>query len=180
MKALVIIDMQNDFVTGALANPAAQAIVEPMKEFIEQYDGELVFFTKDSHNADSYLATQEGKKLPVPHCIWNTDGWEVVKELSLAALNNKRIKHIRTIHKPTFGFGSGIKYAFDEFDTEMLTEITVVGTCTDICVVSNVLALKELFPEVTIKVIGSLCAGLTEKKHKAALEVMRSCQVEVE
>lgn len=161
---LIVIDMQNDFIDGSLANEAAARIVPEMAEFIKGFDE--VIFTRDTHH-DNYLSTAEGRNLPIPHCIEGTKGWEVREELVNAA-------HARAyVNKPTFG------YIDWNLDLHPGDEITLVGTCTDICVVSNALILKAKYPENRISVVGHLCAGLTEEKHKAALEVMRSCQVEV-
>lgn len=166
-KALIVIDMQNDFVTGALANPAAEAIVKPIAKKVKSFDGTIIA-TRDTHDAD-YLKSPEGVKLPVEHCIKNTDGWKVVPEIE-AAIKVKQ--DFRYLDKPTFGMPR-------DWNLGTYDEVEVVGTCTDICVVSNVLLLKALYPALSIKVHANLCAGLSEEKHLAALEVMRSCQVEV-
>ena len=170
MKVLVVVDMQNDFVTGALANPMAEAIIPNIAKKIKQYlkNGDRVIFTRDTHNAN-YLETPEGKALPVPHCIYGTKGWVVVDEL-----NHPECKHI---NKPTFGY----KYwEYDLYDgNEEISEVELVGTCTDICVISNAIIFKAQFPELKITVDSSCCAGLTPEKHEAALEVMRSCQINV-
>lgn len=168
-KLLIIIDMQNDFIDGSLANPAAQAIVPGIVDLIKSWDGKIGV-TLDTH-FNSYLTTQEGKNLPIPHCISDTKGHKLNKEIA-DAMGEKAVYFI---YKPSFGFTGWNDYALDKhFD-----EITLVGTCTDICVVSNALMLKSCYPETKIRVIGSLCAGLTPEKHEAALEVMRSCQIEV-
>ena len=166
-KTLIIIDMQNDFVYGSLANPAAEAIIPNIKKKIEKYqkNNDEIIFTRDTHNSD-YLDTTEGKYLPVSHCIMGTSGWLTVDELNYPGY--------RHINKPTFGYKHW-GYEFDTFDPE----IEIVGTCTDICVISNALILKAEFPRAKIIVDASCCAGLTPEKHKAALEVMKSCQIEV-
>ena len=170
MKILIVVDMQNDFVTGALANPAAQAIVPKIAKKIEQYEkkGHRIIFTRDTHDSN-YLNTPEGKNLPIPHCIFGTSGWCVVDEL-----NNPEHKHI---NKPTFGY----KYwEYEIYDGNGdIEDIELVGTCTDICVLSNALLLKTDYPNIPISVDSSCCAGLTPEKHEAALEVMRSCQINV-
>ena len=188
MEVHIIVDMQNDFINGALANPAAQAIVKPICQYLntEVHENDLIIMTMDTHDG-GYLHTQEGKYLPVPHCIYNTTGWQVnedVKEAAIgAALNNRAFYSFHD--KPTFGDAANISNIIRKHcrrypsGGESIDSITVMGTCTDICVVSNVLGLKAEFPEIPIRVIGSLCAGLTPEKHEAALEVMRSCQVEV-
>lgn len=166
-KVLIVIDMQNDFVTGALANPDAQDVVRPIADMVRSFDG-TVIATRDTHGAN-YLTTQEGRLLPVAHCIQGTPGWEIVPEIA-RALQEKT--DTRLLDKPTFGMPQG-------WHLESFEEADVVGTCTDICVVSNVLILKALYPSLHIRVHADLCAGLTREKHLAALEVMRSCQVEV-
>ena len=171
-RTLIVVDMQNDFITGALGTPEAQAIVPKVREkFLEFYDNnEYVFFTRDTH-FENYLDTAEGQKLPVTHCIENTDGWEISSDV-LAAHEEDKITDI--IDKKTFGFDSWGVYddIFEECD-----EIVVVGVCTDICVVSNVLALKALYPEIEITVDASCCAGVTPESHQAALTTMKMCQI---
>ena len=168
-KLLIIIDMQNDFIDGSLANPAAKAIVPGIVELTKNWEGKIGV-TLDTHY-ENYLETQEGKNLPYPHCVLNTDGHKLNAEI--AAVVNNKINY--TVYKPTFGFAEWGKYGFDNhFD-----EVVVVGTCTDICVVSNVLAIKAAYPELKVTVIENLCAGLSLEKHAAAIEVMKSCQVNV-
>ena len=170
-KLLIIIDMQNDFIDGSLANPDAQAIVEPMARLIESWSGDIIF-TMDTHDED-YLETMEGKHLPVKHCIIGTEGWRVNQALYDASLNFPIEQSVDYILKPTFGYKDW------DFETTTYDEIYLCGTCTDICVVSNALVLKAKYPEIPIRVYGNLCAGVTKEKHEAALEVMKSCQVEV-
>lgn len=166
-NALIVIDMQNDFIHGALKNPAAQAIVAPIAQAVAAFDGD-VYATRDTHASD-YLTTPEGKKLPVVHCVKDTDGWQIENAIQ-AALAKRGAK---IVDKPTFGY---LDWQFlAPYDT-----ITLVGTCTDICVVSNALVLKALFPNATIAVRAKLCAGTTEENHEAALKIMRCCQVDVE
>lgn len=167
MKTLIVIDMQNDFVTGTLANPAAEAIIPFIKSECEsgKYDG--IIFTQDTHG-DNYLEKQEGKNLPIKHCVRKTEGWEIVPELRGFAHS------YNTIEKGRFGSTQWMTIAFLPGD-----EITLVGTCTDICVISNALILKSTFPETKITVLAKGCAGLTPEKHAAALEVMKSCQINV-
>ncbi len=168
-KLLLIIDMQNDFIDGALANPAAQAIVPGIVRLATNWSG-AIGITLDTHNPD-YLITQEGAYLPVEHCIINTDGHKLNASIEAAVKN--RVNY--TIMKPAFGFDNWRTYGLDRhFD-----EVVVVGTCTDICVISNVLAIKAAFPEIKVSVIEDLCAGLSPEKHAAAIEVMRSCQVNI-
>ena len=164
-RTLIVIDMQNDFVTGSLANPTAQAIIPNIKEKIAKYEknGDEIIFTRDTHTSN-YLETLEGKHLPVSHCIGGTWGWLVVDEL-----NHPEYQHI---NKTTFGYPH---WAYEgEFE-----EIELVGTCTSICVVSNALILKAQFPNVNITVDASCCACITPESHKAALTTMKMCQINV-
>lgn len=167
MKTLIVIDMQNDFVTGSLANPAAEAIIPFIKAECESGKYDSIIFTQDTHFDDTYLEMQEGKNLPVKHCIQNTDGWKIVDELSKYA--------IESIWKAHFGTTDWLTWMFAED-----RELVLVGTCTDICVVTNALLLKTYYPENKITVLAKGCAGLTPEKHAAALEVMKSCQINVE
>lgn len=170
MKILIVVDMQNDFVTGVLANPAAQAIIPNIAKKIKEYqkNGDKVIFTRDTHTPD-YLNTLEGKNLPIPHCIYGTYGWLVVEELNYPECHH--------INKTTFGYPHW-RYEIDDATNE-ITDIELVGTCTDICVISNALLLKAAFPRIPISVDSSCCAGLTPEKHEAALDVMHSCQINV-
>lgn len=166
-KLLVIVDMQNDFITGSLANKDAEAIVPKIVKFLKEWDWDVIV-TRDTHQ-ENYLETQEGKNLPIKHCIEYTDGWEINRDILMAMPVSKS----SIIDKPTFGSLGWITCAND------YGEIYLCGTCTDICVVSNALIIKACAPEVKVKVLKDLCAGVTKEKHEAALEVMRSCQVEV-
>jgi nicotinamidase-related amidase len=178
MKVLVVIDMQKDFVDGALGSPEAQAIVPnvvaKVKEYAEMEDG-LVVYTRDTHFAD-YVDTREGRYLPVPHCIFETEGWEIVPEV----LNDQAAVVI--FNKETFGYSAiaeEIGYIINGELGQEIDSIEVCGLCTDICVVSNALILKANFPDIPFVVDSSCCAGVTPEKHEAALEVMRSCQIDV-
>lgn len=164
MKTLIVIDMQNDFITGSLGSSEAVAIYGNVKRKIEEYKekGWEIIFTRDTHT-ENYLSTAEGKSLPVKHCIKGTDGWQIVGGLADSGA--------KIIDKPSFGFVGWGQYSFEE--------IEIVGLCTDICVVSNALILKALFPEIKISVDSSCCAGVTPKTHDAALETMKMCQIEV-
>ncbi len=175
-KVLVIVDMQNDFIDGALANKSAQKIVNTMATFASKWEGTIIF-TRDTHSKD-YLETQEGKYLPVPHCICYSRGWEINEKIFSSAKQNKKAK-IVVMNKETFGSRNSLPTAISTIGKTLPEEIVLCGTCTDICVVSNALILKAAFPEIPVKVIPALCAGLTPAKHKAAIEVMRSCQVEI-
>ncbi len=166
MKLLIVVDMQNDFIDGSLGTKEAVAIVPKVVEKVKGFDGDIIF-TMDTHG-ENYLDTQEGRKLPVKHCIEGTDGWQIREEL-MPYVRRRWMKR-------TFG-----SYALAEAIREMNTfeSIELVGLCTDICVVSNALIIKAVNREVPIIVDSSCCAGVTPEKHEAALEVMRSCQIEV-
>ncbi len=169
MKLLVVVDMQKDFVDGALGTPEAVAIVSKVAEKLAacRAAGWRVVFTRDTHTED-YLNTQEGRNLPVPHCIRGTSGWEIIPELStLDSL---------ILDKPTFGSQELARYAAG---LEELEEIELVGLCTDICVISNALLLKAAVPEVPISVDASCCAGVTPASHENALAAMRMCQIQI-
>ena len=171
-KVLVVVDMQKDFVDGALGSKEAIAIVPSVVKKIKEFDGEI-FVTYDTH-FENYMDTSEGKKLPVRHCIKGTDGWELNDEVK-QALNAKKFT---PVEKKTFGsvdLPVLIKEAIgdDDFTVEL------IGLCTDICVVSNALIIKAVFPEAPISVDAACCAGVTPEKHEAALETMRSCQIDV-
>lgn len=169
-KILIIIDMQNDFISGSLANKDAEAIVEPICKYIENFKGHI-FCTRDTHDTN-YLKTSEGKKLPIEHCIKNTAGWCIDDRIQKAL----RGRDVGYIDKPTFG---SLEWEKSYNDHLTYCDIYLCGTCTDICVISNTLLLKAMRPEANIFVLKDLCAGVTKEKHEAALEVMRSCQVEV-
>lgn len=173
MKVLVVVDMQNDFIDGSLANPMAQEIVHDVAKYVALFDG-LIVFTRDTHE-ENYLETREGKNLPVPHCIALTDGWQINKEIYAAAENNPKAKILR-VNKPTFSASTQL-YVAIKTECESPDEIQICGTCTDICVISNALSLVSSFQEANVVVLADLCAGLTKEKHSAAIEVMRSCQI---
>ena len=164
MKTLIVVDMQNDFIDGALGTKEAVGIVENVKKKIQtaKAEGVEIIFTRDTHGTD-YLNTSEGKNLPVEHCIQGTKGWEIAEGLE--------VEGCTYIDKPTFGWIHWGERTFEE--------IELVGLCTDICVVSNALILKAQFPEVPVTVDASCCAGVTPATHKAALETMKMCQIRV-
>lgn len=176
MKYLIVIDMQNDFITGALANPAAEVIVDKIAEYVANFDGEVIF-TRDTHYTD-YLETKEGKNLPVPHCIALSNGWQVCEKIEQAAYTHDRPRYVNYVDKPTFGYVKGLRACIDA-QCSYPTSIEIVGTCTDICVISNVLGLKEAYPETEIIVHEDMCAGLNPELHNAAIMVMKSCQVKI-
>ena len=163
-KTLIVVDMQKDFIDGALGTKEAVAIVENVKKKIAEYqaNGDEIIFTRDTHQAD-YLNTNEGKHLPVEHCIEGTEGWKIDKELE--------VEGALYIDKPTFGYMNWKAYD--------LEEVELVGLCTDICVVSNALILKAVYPEIKVCVDARCCAGVTPESHRAALTTMKMCQVEI-
>ena len=166
-KVLIVVDMQNDFFDGALGTKEAVAIVPYVKEVIENFDGK-VFFTRDTH-FDNYMETQEGKNLPVPHCIKDTDGWQIRAEL-------EDLRTTEAIDKLTFGSKDLIDVLAKE---ENIEEITFVGLCTDICVISNIMVVKAFYPEIPLVVDAKGCAGVTVQSHLNALEAMKMCQVKI-
>ena len=168
---LIVIDMQNDFIAGSLGTPEAAAIVPAVKEKIRSYPPEDVFATLDTHGPD-YLQTQEGLMLPVEHCIKGTFGWQLQPELAELIREDKRFE------KPTFG-STDLAASVKRMSLEDELEIEIIGLCTDICVISNALMLKAFMPEVRISCDSACCAGVTPEKHEAALETMRSCQINV-
>ena len=164
-KTLIVIDMQNDFIDGALGTKEAQAIVPNVKKKIIECkkNGDTIIFTRDTH-FKNYLHTNEGKHLPVEHCIRHTYGWQISDEIGSGA-------GCDVIDKTTFGYDGWNNYEFED--------IEIVGLCTDICVVSNALILKAQFPDANITVDASCCAGVTPESHKAALTTMKMCQINV-
>ena len=165
MKYSTMVDMQNDFIDGSLGTKEAQAIVPNVRKKIQEYKdrGDRIIFTRDTHQTN-YLSTPEGKKLPVEHCIQGTKGWQIADGLVT--------EDCQYIDKPTFGWTHWNEESLDG-------EIELIGLCTDICVVSNALILKATFPEVNITVDADCCAGVTPETHKAALEAMKMCQIDV-
>lgn len=171
-KILIVVDMQKDFIDGALGTKEAEAIVEPVIKKMKTYQKPDIYLTRDTHGED-YLDTAEGKKLPVAHCIKGTGGWQLHPEIEALA----DCSHI--IDKPTFGSMELMELLAQENQKEPL-ELELVGLCTDICVVSNALLLKAAMPENSIRVDPSCCAGVTPDSHKAALLTMGMCQIGVE
>lgn len=171
-RVLVVIDMQNDFITGSLGTKEAQAIVEKVCRKIQDFEGE-VLFTLDTHGPD-YLETQEGRLLPVAHCIKGTPGWELEPRV-------RALCKTTPIEKPTFG-STGLADVLQAKHRHGggLDEVVFVGLCTDICVVSNALLVKARLPEVPLTVDASCCAGVTPETHQHALAVLRSCLINVE
>jgi len=167
---LIVVDMQNDFIDGALGTAEAVAIVPTVKKKIEEFDG-LVIFTRDTHE-NYYLETQEGKNLPVPHCIRGTKGWEIREELDC-------LRKTEPIDKETFGSSELGGILCDLNEENEIGSITFVGLCTDICVISNVMIAKAFLPEVPIIVDSNCCAGVSVESHENALKAMEICQVKV-
>ena len=167
MKLLVVVDMQKDFIDGALGSPEAQAIVPNVRKKIDEYiaNGDKIIFTRDTHH-ENYLKTYEGKNLPVVHCVEKTYGWCIHDDID-------EVDYLH-IDKEYFGYN-----AWDLWIDLDVSEIEIVGLCTDICVVSNALLIKADFPGVDITVDASCCAGVTPESHKAALETMKMCQIKV-
>lgn len=173
MKELVIVDMQKDFIDGSLGTKEAVAIVPNVVKKGKKFDGEVVF-TLDTH-PDNYLETQEGKHLPVEHCIKGTDGWKLNPELE----EIREERNAKGFEKPCFGSVKLTEYLVDKYNKGELDSVELVGLCTDICVVSNALLIKAAMPELPVYVDASCCAGVTPAKHQAALDVLESCQVNV-
>ena len=163
-KTLIVVDMQNDFIDMALGTPEAVAIVPKVKAKIQEYvqNGHEILYTRDTH-FENYLQTAEGKKLPVPHCIKGTKGWEIAEGLY--------VEGCKIIDKPNFGWPN--------WKDEQLEEVEIIGLCTDICVVSNALIIKATFPDADVKVDTSCCAGVTVATHEAALKTMSMCQIDI-
>ena len=168
-KAIVVVDMQKDFIDGALGTKEAQAMLPRMEEKLAaaRAAGTALVFTMDTHG-ENYLATQEGKRLPVPHCIRGTKGWEIAASLQPFVQEATAV-----IEKPTFG-STELPAVLADYD-----EIELAGLCTDICVISNALLLKAFYPEKRISVDASCCAGVTVESHEDALRAMKMCQVDV-
>ncbi len=170
MKILVVVDMQNDFIDQALGTKEAVNIVDNVAAKINGFDG-MVIYTQDTHSED-YLDTQEGKNLPVSHCIKGSEGWQFSP--SLPVKDDAKI-----FEKPTFGskeLGAYLEETAKDVDIE---EIVLIGLCTDICVISNAILIKAFLPEVKISVDSSCCAGVTPESHKNALEAMKMCQINI-
>lgn len=163
-KTLIVVDMQNDFIDMALGTKEAVSILPQVKEKISEYakNGDEIIYTRDTHGED-YMNTPEGKKLPVPHCIKGTKGWEIADGLY--------VEGSKIIDKPNFGW--------QHWDKEELYDVELVGLCTDICVVSNALIIKATHPQASVKVDSACCAGVTPESHKAALTTMQMCQIDV-
>ena len=169
-NVLVVVDMQNDFIDGALGTKEAVAIVPNVLEKIKNFDGS-VLFTRDTHK-ENYMETQEGKNLPVPHCIKGSFGWQIREELDV-------LRTTPAIDKVTFGSSLLPEKLLALNAAEPIETVTFVGLCTDICVISNVMITKAFLPEVPVIVDAACCAGVSPETHKNALEAMKVCQVTV-
>lgn len=176
MKVLIVVDMQNDFIDGALGTKEAVEILPKVVEKIKNFDGQILY-TRDTHE-ENYMDTQEGKYLPVPHCVRGTSGWQL----------NPQIEALRSggsVDKPTFGsveLGKLLKEQEENLKADGksgIESITLIGLCTDICVISNALLIKAFLPEIPIFVDAACCAGVTPESHKNALEAMKVCQIQV-
>ena len=171
-KILLVIDMQNDFINGTLGTPEAEAIVDRVAEEIAKYPAGDVIATRDTH-PENYLETQEGRNLPVVHCVKDTPGWELHPKIAAA------LKDAVIIDKPTFGSKELAEKLALLAELDEL-EITLIGLCTDICVVSNALLVKAFLPETTVRVLADCCAGVTPESQRAALDTMRMCQIQIQ
>ena len=167
---LIVVDMQNDFIDGALGTKEAVAIVDNVAEKIRSFSGRVIF-TRDTHET-CYMDTQEGRNLPVPHCIRDTAGWEICDAL-------KPFVTEAPVDKPTFGSAALGEMLLEANAAEPIGSITLIGLCTDICVISNVMLTKAFFPEVPLTVDAAGCAGVTPQSHKNALAAMKMCQVQI-
>lgn len=170
-KFLIVVDMQNDFIDGSLGTPEAVEIVPKVEHKIKEFDGK-VYFTRDTHFED-YMQTQEGKNLPVPHCIKGTEGWQIRKEL-------EDLRKTDPIDKLAFGSSELAQILVSENEKEPIESITFIGLCTDICVISNAFTVKSFLPEVPLIVDASCCAGVTPESHETALASMKTCQIIIE
>ena len=167
-KLLVVVDMQHDFIDGALGTPEARRILPRVTERVRaaRLNGETVVFTRDTHEED-YLSTQEGERLPVVHCVRGTRGWQLAEGL---AADGERV-----FDKPAFGSTELARFAAEG----AFAEAELIGVCTDICVISNAMTMKAFAPEMVIAVDAACCAGVTPESHRTALKAMKSCQIHV-
>lgn len=178
-KILVVVDMQNDFITGCLGNEECRACVDRVVSVLKNGGYRHVFVTRDTH-ADNYLQTQEGKNLPVVHCIENTEGWEIHPKVLKALKEEYNEEQITFLNKDTFGSRElGVKIAAYAKESGTDPVVHFVGVCTGICVISNVMITKAFNPELPVKVIADACACVTKESHETALNAMKTCQVEI-
>ena len=167
---LIVVDMQNDFINGALGTPEAVNIVNNVKSLIESFTGK-VYYTRDTHY-QNYLETKEGKNLPIVHCVKDSYGWQITSELSGLRCDG-------IIDKPTFGSLELVNLILKENDAESINSITLCGLCTDICVISNAMLLKSALLDSEIVVVSNACAGVTPLSHENALNAMKMCQIKI-
>lgn len=167
MDVLLVIDLQNDFIDGALGNKGNDKIVKPIESLVENFDGEVIF-TRDTHD-ENYLESLEGSHLPVKHCIKNSKGWQIKIDT----------KNHKIIDKPSFGSYELVEYLKKLNEKEKIKNIYMVGICTDICVLSNAILIKNALLNTEVTVIEDLCKATNEKNHKIAIEAMKSCQVNI-
>lgn len=180
MKLLFVIDMQNDFIDGVLGSPEAQAIVPKVIEKIKQQK-DVIVYTQDSHKKSNYLQTEEGKHLPIPHCLFGEHGWKIKPEIYNAANGNPEVF---VFHKTTFGYSWNPEedfYTEDEFllKLDAINEIEIIGLDTDFCVLANAIILKAAFPNVPITIDAACCAGSTPEWHEKALDMLEHCHFNV-
>ena len=185
MKVLVVVDMQNDFITGPLGTPEAQAIVPKVCGLIKDCSGrgtmdeDEIYYTMDTHDV-FYLDSHEGKRLPIEHCIHKTDGWRICPEVEEALVEKIHEGYVvDEFIKEGFGSTALAQRLREGIDYKNITSVDICGVCTDICVISNALMLRSFLPETDIRVIADACAGTTPEMHQKALDVMKSCQIEV-
>lgn len=170
-RFLIAVDLQNDFISGSLASPEAPAAAVSAREVLSGFSGTVVF-TRDTHD-EGYPDTQEGRRLPVSHCIRGSDGWQLCPEVAPFAEGRK------IFDKPAFGSLELAQYLKNENAAERIDEVTLIGVCTDICVISNALIIKAALPECRVSVISSACAGATKEGHERALSAMKTCQIDI-
>lgn len=168
-EILIVVDMQNDFIDGALGTDEAKNIVDKVAEIVKGFSGEVIF-TRDTH-LDNYMETQEGKNLPVPHCIKGTSGWQLHEKMEIL-----RTPEMKVFDKPAFGSVELGEYLRGKVD---VSKVVLVGLCTDICVISNAMIVKANLPEVPVEVVADCCAGVTPESHDNALAAMKMCQIAV-
>lgn len=171
-KILIVVDMQKDFISGALGTKEAKNMVSRAVDKINSFDGDIIV-TYDTHD-DSYMTTREGRKLPVPHCIKGKDGWKLDERVQEALSGRDYV----AFEKSTFGSVELIDHIRESYDPQDI-KIELIGVCTDICVVSNALLIKAHFAETEVSVDADCCAGVTPQTHKAALDVMKMCQIDI-
>lgn len=180
-RVLVVVDMQNDFITGTLGNADCKEVVSSVVKVITEGDYDEIVLTRDTHG-EEYLKTREGRKLPVIHTVKNTEGWQIQKDVMDSVMENYKQEQITIIDKPCFGsveLADRIGRLGKEYQEDGTLQIDFTGVCTDICVISNVLLAKAAAPEAAVRVMEHACAGVTKESHRTAIEAMRGCQVEI-